>query len=247
MNGLAIFILILVLSFLLGSYLTHVPVERNEQFLQDQLTALLIGHTLYDLHNVAPYLDSFDAINHGYYTITLNPDPLAQQIVYLDEYFDEYFRSVKTFLDTKDFPMYDYLYFYTGVYRNLFGSLHDTILEKSISQYRDVPKYSLYFCEHNKTAFSFVFKTFPEMLKDYQWICFKTLKASEVFTRYNHIFNISEAMVDQIKERWALFDYRMKEKYQKDLDEIEKCITINMKFYTSCPLNSLLYSKFRNE
>lgn len=248
MNVFYFFVILITLLYVFWFFHNYVPIKDNRYINDARLTSIVVGVTLFDVFSLKEAFDDPQTIKDGYFLQEYTNDPPMFHVIFLENYFKEYLEDKQNFLKALGFPFDEYLYLYHCIFSNIFNGTYDSMIAKSFQVYEfKPPKKCDLFCNHMRSSFPCNPGNSLEghLSYDYEFVSFKTLAAANFFLNYKNYFpHLPSEIENQIIHRWRSILHTGKELHKNDIRAIEKCIIINIEFYTKCNLNPLLYSFF---
>lgn len=244
MNVFSFCSIVFSLLYIVWFFYNYVPIKDNRYLEDARLMSIVVGITLYDIFNFKEFFDDPETIKNGFFIREHPDDTLGFYVVFLKDYFREYIQSKESLLKELKLPIEEYLYLYYCTFSNIFAGVYNDVIAQSIQKYDfKAPSKCNLFCNQSRSSFPCNFNHVSQEY-DYEIISFKALGAANTFLNYKRIFPLPDIDKTEITERWNSMLDEGKEFFKKDIDAIEKCIMINIDFYTRCNLNPLIYSFF---
>jgi len=244
MNVFSSFTILFSLLYIIWFFYNYVPIKNN-RFLEDaRLMSIVVGITVYDIFNFEEFFEDPGTIENGFFIREYTDDSPISHVIFLEDYFKEYIQSKESLLKELNFPIQEYLYLYYCTFSNIFTGVYNDVIIRSLQKYGfKAPSKCNLFCNQSRSSFPCNFNNFPYDY-DYEITSFKALAAAKTFLNYKRTFSLPNIDKTEITQRWNSISDQVKELYKQDIDAIEKCIMINIEFYTRCNLNPLIYSFF---
>jgi hypothetical protein len=230
-NGMFIFSVVLTISFALGLAISFATINTNIKLKNDRLITSVFGLTsVFILQGVDACTDSNDkCLCYGNIIGTLM---LRNELKHIKEYYD-----------SNGFTIQEYLTIVSCFIKRAVSPKYHLCIDKKLLRY---PEFLLLevitcpvYCNEERSRLPCVY----DAPLDVDRLVIKTFKAAEAFAQYKH--NYPSLYAEEIKEKWELVSSyipKLNNFSKKELDDVDKCVMIDMQMKMYCDLQSIIFS-----